>query len=183
MDVGLRQLRAGSSFRSMNAVEKLRQLVGEIQHAGDGFKVADAWSLAGRLLSRQPGADPQAVQQAIKACDIDALDAIVTRIEHPELIEAEREPKAKTRDVSNDDMRKAMHAFRKRLRLGRLADESKLGGRNLTGGRLSSIDAIIPPQEFNWEVWDALVAAGRLEDAGKGFYALPEAERNKPLES
>ena len=166
----------------MNAVEKLRQLVGEIQSAGDGFKVADSWSLAGRLLGRHPAVDLERVQRAVGGCDIAELDAIVTRLEHPEQIEMEREPKAPVRAVSSEEMRKAMHAFRKRLRLGRLADESKLGGRNLTGGRHSSIDAILPPNDYGWEVWEALVSAGRLEDAGKGFYALPEAEREKPPE-
>ena len=70
-----------------------------------------------------------------------------------------------------------MHAFRKRLKLARLNDESKLGGRYTSGGKRSGIDAVQPPGEYPDRVWKALVQAGRLVDAGGGFYADAEDRR------
>jgi hypothetical protein len=68
----------------------------------------------------------------------------------------------------------AMKAFRKRLKLARLDDESKIGNRQLTGGRQSSIVAIQAPYGHPKEVWDELVRQGKLKDVGRGFYELNE---------
>ncbi len=72
------------------------------------------------------------------------------------------------------DMESAMRAFRKRIKLARLSDESTLGGRQLTSGKKSGIDAMMPPREFPAAVWIALAEAGRLKHVGEGFYSLPE---------
>jgi hypothetical protein len=71
-------------------------------------------------------------------------------------------------------LKKAMRAFRKKLKLSKLDDESKLGGRYTSGGRKSAIVAIQPPYGYAPEVWAALVADGRLRDTGRGFYELNE---------
>ena len=71
-------------------------------------------------------------------------------------------------------LKKAMKAFRKRLKLTRLDDESKLGYRPMTGGRKSDIVAIMAPYGYPKEVWDELVAQGKLKDGGGGFYELVE---------
>jgi hypothetical protein len=69
-------------------------------------------------------------------------------------------------------LKKAMRAFRKRLRLTVLNDESRLGGRYTSSGRKSSIVAIQGPYGYPPEVWKALVEEGKLRDAGRGFYEL-----------
>ncbi len=69
-------------------------------------------------------------------------------------------------------LKRAMKAFRKRLKLTRLDDESKLSQRATSSGRQSKIVAIMPPYEYPKEVWEALVAQGKLKDAGGGFYEL-----------
>jgi hypothetical protein len=71
-------------------------------------------------------------------------------------------------------LKKAMRAFRKKLKLSILDDESKLGGRYTSGGRKSAIVAIQPPYGYEPAVWQALVADGRLRDTGRGFYELNE---------
>ncbi|MBL8746813.1 MAG: hypothetical protein JNK58_10715 [Phycisphaerae bacterium] len=83
-------------------------------------------------------------------------------------------PPVASEQHSRDELDKALRAFRKRLKVMRLADESRLGGRQLTKGRESEIDAIIPPHEFPDEVWRALAREGRLIHTGRGFYSLPE---------
>ena len=69
-------------------------------------------------------------------------------------------------------LKSALKAFRKRLKLKRLDDESRLGGGAMTGGKASSIAAIEPPTQFPRETWDELVRQGRLTKASSGLYAL-----------
>jgi hypothetical protein len=71
-------------------------------------------------------------------------------------------------------LKRAMKAFRKRLKLTRLDHESKLGRSPLTSGKQSGVVAILAPREFPQEVWDELVRQGKLKDGGGGFYELNE---------
>jgi hypothetical protein len=71
-------------------------------------------------------------------------------------------------------LKRAMKAFRKRLKLTRLNEESKLGRSPLTGGKHSDVVAIMPPHQYPPEVWQELVRQGRLKDTGGGFYELVE---------
>jgi hypothetical protein len=71
-------------------------------------------------------------------------------------------------------LKRALKAFRKRLKLTRLNDESKLGRSPLTGGKHSDVVAIMPPHQYPPEVWQELVKRGRLKSAGPGFYELVE---------
>ncbi|MCH7796888.1 MAG: hypothetical protein IID28_00390 [Planctomycetes bacterium] len=70
------------------------------------------------------------------------------------------------------DVKRAMKAFRKRLKLTRLNEESKLGRNPLTSGKKSQVVAIMPPRQYPVEVWQELVRQGRLKDSGNGFYEL-----------
>jgi hypothetical protein len=75
---------------------------------------------------------------------------------------------------SAEQLKQALKAFRKRLKLTRLDAESNLGGGPLSSGRNSGIVAIAPPQQFPQEVWDELVRQGKLKKAGRGTYELVE---------
>jgi len=152
----------------MNIVQKARQMVGEVQTA-QGKKLDEAWALVGRILGRLP-VDPGEADRVVRQRDAAGLDAIVTAIESP----APEAAPAEISEAERAQMGAAMRAFRKRLKIARLADESKLGGRQLSGGRKSEIDAIQPPTDYPREVWDALVADGQLTHTGGGFYALAE---------
>jgi hypothetical protein len=76
---------------------------------------------------------------------------------------------------TKEELKKALKAFKKRLKLTRLDAESQLGGGPLTGGRDSGIVAIQPPGEFRQAVWDELVRQGKLRPAGHGTFELGEA--------
>lgn len=78
------------------------------------------------------------------------------------------------RNAEKEQLKHALKAFRKRLKLTRLDEESKLGNRAMTGGRKSAIIAIMPPREYPRSVWDELVAQGKLKNAGNGCYELVE---------
>lgn len=76
---------------------------------------------------------------------------------------------------SPEQLKSAMKAFRKRLKLTKLDDESRLNSRNpMSSGKKSEISAIMPPREFPREVWEELVRQGKLKSAGGSFYELVE---------
>lgn len=77
---------------------------------------------------------------------------------------------------TKDELKAAFKAFKKRLRLTRLDEESKMTRRPTTSGQGSSIVAITPPKQFAQAIWDELVKQGRLKNAGHGMYELVPEE-------
>jgi hypothetical protein len=73
---------------------------------------------------------------------------------------------------SKEELKQAIKAFKKRLKLTQLEEDSRLGGGPLSGGRRASIVAIVPPTGFAPAVWDELVRQGKLKKAGHGMYEL-----------
>ncbi len=71
-----------------------------------------------------------------------------------------------------DELRNAIKAFKKRLKLTRLDDESRLGHGAMTKGGRSGVQAIQPPVQHPKAVWDELVRQGRLKYVGHGLYTL-----------
>ena len=76
---------------------------------------------------------------------------------------------------SVEELRRAMKAFKKRLKLSRLDAESGLGRGAMTGGSRSGIISIIPPHQYPKAVWDELVRQGRLKYVGQGLYEIANA--------
>ncbi len=156
----------------MNALEKLRQVANDIRANKDPLKLQSHWDLAVRLISRFP-VDQNAAMEAYKAKDFEAFDALLTALETPK---PKNEPTDESPVEVTHEMREALKAFRKRLKLIRLDDESRLGNRQMTGGLKSEVDAIIPPNEYPDRVWKDLARAGVLRHTGQGFYELvPDA--------
>ena len=73
---------------------------------------------------------------------------------------------------SKDELKQAIKAFRKRLKLTRLDAESNLNYRPTSTGKGSGIAAIMPPEQFPQAVWDELVKQGKLKSLGHGTYAM-----------
>ena len=76
---------------------------------------------------------------------------------------------------NKEQLKHALKAFKKRLKLIRLDAESQISGSPLTSGRDSGIVAIQPPNDFTQDVWDELVRRGKLKPAGHGTYELGES--------
>jgi hypothetical protein len=74
---------------------------------------------------------------------------------------------------SPEELKAAFKAFKKRLKVTRLDNESRLSGGPLTG-RASDIVAISPPNQFPQAVWDELVRQGKLKKMSGGTYGLAE---------
>ena len=72
-------------------------------------------------------------------------------------------------------LKNALKAFKKRLKLTRLDQESRLGRGAMSSGGRSDIVAISPPTQYPQAVWDELVRQGKLRRAGHGLYELPDA--------
>jgi hypothetical protein len=89
---------------------------------------------------------------------------------------SEPETNSPSDSPSSEELKKAMKAFKKRLKLSRLDDESSLGHGPMSSGRKSSIVAIMPPNQYPKEVWDELVARGRLKYSGHGLYEIVEQQ-------
>ena len=75
---------------------------------------------------------------------------------------------------TKETFKRAMKALRKRLKVTRLDDESRLGGDAMTKGERSRILAVKPPQQYPPEVWQALEELGRVKHIGQGLYEVVE---------
>jgi hypothetical protein len=76
---------------------------------------------------------------------------------------------------SKEELRLAMKAFRKRLKLTRLDDESGMGYGPTSSGQRSGIFAIRPPDQFSDTIWLELAKLGKLKRDGGGLYSLVES--------
>jgi hypothetical protein len=74
--------------------------------------------------------------------------------------------------ISKDELKRAFKAFKKRLKLTRADDESRLGHGPMSSGGGSSIVAITPPNQYPKAVWEELVRQGKLKSAGQGTYEI-----------
>ena len=124
------------------------------------------WSAARQALGAIRDADPDLLA-AVEARDAGRLK---------EILDAWTSGKRSLHEHDREILKKAMRAFRKRLRVTVLDAESSLGGRQLTGGRSSDISGITPPREFPREIWLELTRLGRLVNAGQGVFELAPGE-------
>jgi hypothetical protein len=69
---------------------------------------------------------------------------------------------------TDEERKRAYKAFKKRLKLARLDDESGLS----RGSKRSAICGISPPAGFPPGIWEELVAQGKLRREGSGTYSL-----------
>lgn len=76
---------------------------------------------------------------------------------------------------SKEELKLALKAFKKRLKMTRLDDESRLGYGPMSGGGKSSIVAISPPNQYPMSVWEELVRQGKLKSAGRGLFELSDS--------
>jgi len=129
-----------------------------------GAAPEQAWAEASRALETAREEDDVELYVAVEDRDFDALRAIVRHWASGERTLAKHD-----RDV----LKRALKAFRKRLKLVRLDSESSVGGGPTSSGRQSSIVGVRPPDQYPQEVWDELVRQKRLVEASDGTCELP----------
>ena len=72
---------------------------------------------------------------------------------------------------SDEELKKALKAFKKRQKLTQLEEDSRLGQSPLTGSK-TTIVSIQPPLGFGREIWEELAEKGCLKRDTAGFYEL-----------
>jgi len=70
--------------------------------------------------------------------------------------------------ATEEERKRAFKAFKKRLKLARLDDESGLS----IGSKTSRIAGITPPSGHPPGIWDELATEGKLRKEGGGMYSL-----------
>lgn len=61
------------------------------------------------------------------------------------------------------ELKAAIKAFKKKLKLTRLDDQSRIGVGPMSSGRQSGIVGIAPPDQYPQSVWDELDAPGQAQ--------------------
>jgi hypothetical protein len=72
---------------------------------------------------------------------------------------------------TKEQLKQAFKAFKKRLKLTQLDEDSRLSRSPLSSDKFKIL-AITPPNQFPQEVWDELVNQGKLKKAGQGTYEV-----------
>lgn len=160
------QYRMCAAMTESDHLSNLQQLVGELEADEGDHRRSPLWNQTLNLLKRTE-APQKTVINVVAGRNLAALRELVDNLVSPPAPYDGPE-------VDPEQMRLAMRAFRERLKLVKLDHESKLGRSPLTSGKSADIDAIIAPREFPDEIWQALVRAGKLRDAGGGFYELAD---------
>ena len=142
-----------------------RILTRVVERVQAGSDADQAWNEAREALDATEENDAE-VRAAVDSRDVEALHSIVEQWSSGDRVLPEQD-----RAV----FKRAMKAYRKRLKLTRLDEESKMGVGAMSGGRKSGVVGIKPPNQYPREVWEELVRQGRLVDAGLGTYELPPA--------
>ena len=75
---------------------------------------------------------------------------------------------------TKEELQAALKAFRKRLRLMRLDDESRMGYGPTSSGQSSGIVAITPPNQFPMSVWRELAKQGKIKRDRGTLFSLVE---------
>lgn len=174
-------------------LNRLSEIVSDLYLAGTGDKAARLWERAASALVKTQ-VEPEIMREVLKSRDVEALSKLVGELTAkppaaktpiaptPESTTppASTAPEASTAsnaappsDVpTREELKRALKAFRKRLKLARLDAESGLSRSPLSGGRGAGIVAIQPPNQYPKAVWEQLVKNGQLEYAGSGMYQL-----------
>ena len=139
----------------------LTDIVAQLQA---GTAVDDAWAEADAATSEAGIEDDIELFVAVDERDLETLRTIVRQWASGDRVLAKHD-----RDV----LKRAMKAFRKRLKIVRLDSESSVGGGPTSSGRQSDIVGVWPPDQFPQEVWDELARQKRLKAGSNGIYELP----------
>ena len=148
-------------------VTKLDALMTAIRGYDDPRRAAGEWKQVYNLLQKT---DLLSVHMAhvVGMRDVVQLTELIDQLRAPAA--APGPPHADA--PSEGTCKRAMRAFRKRLSLTRLDEESKISSHSPLSKGMDSPAAIVPPIEWPESVWRELVRQGRLHCIGHGMYEL-----------
>lgn len=147
-------------------VTKLNELMAAIRGYDDPRRAAGEWKQVYKLLQKTD-LPTDRVAHVVGMRDLARLTELIDRLRAPAAASAPPHAEAPSRE----NCRRAMRAFRKRLALTRLDEESRIDSHSpLTKGDDSHMVAIVPPTDWPESVWRELVRQGKLRYVGDGFY-------------
>ena len=172
--------------------QKLGEMVSDLYLAETPAKKKALWDRVVKALNNTD-ADPEHWQKIVNARDIEKLALFLGDLNlgnYPKKPKPEDRPKPMpiptpavvaaaaasappAQEFDAPYLRHAMNQFKRRVKLNKLDDESRIGRSPLTSGRGSGVVAITPPQEFPAAVWEHLAKQGRLKKAGSNMYSMP----------
>jgi len=153
------------------ALARLDELMTAIRGYDDPRRASGEWKQVYKLL--QTTDLPTArVTHVVGMRDVAGLGELIDQLRAPAGAAAPAQADAPDAETC----RRALRAFRKRLALTRLDDESQIGRhRQLSkGSDPRAAFAIVPPIEWPESVWQELARQGRLRYIGDGFYEVPK---------
>ena len=89
----------------------------------------------------------------------------------------EEDKQGPSNGFSPETLKQALKAFKKRLKLTSLEEDSRLGRGPCSGGH-TGVYAIQPPSQFSPGVWEELCRQGKLRHSSHGLYELPKPKRD-----
>lgn len=156
------------------ARQELDDLVEELRGLDDPRRATPQWKAVLNIL-RKTSLNENRLANVVARRSVEELVELIGQLEGAPPASPQESPLPP--GVDEHTLASAMKAFRKRLKLTRLDDESKINSRNpLSKGAGSPIRSIQPPNDWPREVWDALVHRGKLRYTGRGFYELAEED-------
>lgn len=173
----------------------LSELVSELWLCEDPAKATRLWGRA-QVALMKAGCNATQAANVVGKRDIEALAKLVKDVDAGTPQTSEPKPVARnarsladgrtvaqarqqqysqagTDSLDEANLKRALKAFRRKLKTLRLDDESQIRGRYTTRGEASRIAAITPPNQFPAAVWQELARQGRLKPSGRGLYELP----------
>jgi hypothetical protein len=73
--------------------------------------------------------------------------------------------------ATEEELKKALKAFKKRMKIMQLDEDSRLGHSPLTGAK-NKVQSIQPPAGFGAAIWEELADQGFLKRDGQGFFEI-----------
>ena len=143
----------------------LHLALGRVVDALRGGAGEEAWADADKALRLANHDDPELFES-----DLAVIVELRDLEELAPLVDGWQDPAGELPPSDKAICTRAMKALRKRLKLARLDEESRLGGSALTGCVHSSISGVRAPEQYPAEVWDVLEKRGRVKNVGHGLY-------------
>jgi hypothetical protein len=182
------------------SLQKLGELVSDIAVCTDAKKLGDLWQRVHKALQKSP-ADQLKASRIVAERNVELLAKLVGELSTMKPTDAARPPAgmrtplvpvkpavtveaptggkpveavakaAPPGTFTPELLAKALAAFKKRLKMNQLDEDSKLG-RSPMSSTKARVTAITPPREYPRAVWDELFAQGKIRPVGGGMFEL-----------
>ena len=144
-------------------INRMRNIAGRIAAASNSDDADEGWVEMEATLAQAGADETEEIALPVLEQSLEQVHALLDGWE------------AGTAALSEWDkavLKRALKAYRKRLKLMRLDDESSSSRNPLSRGEESTILGVRPPEQYAEEIWQFLVLQGRLRDVGNGLLEL-----------